>query len=100
MFDGIFSFNQSRYKYELSKDKKLSDYGMEAQANLLADYFLLLRFGNRGSAHLFEQKYRYHEQSALLPLYKSVLSDFISNPRDKSNLPGSKNRRQDDRIEH
>jgi len=95
---GIFSFRQSRYQYELSAGKRLSDYNMEAQANMLADYFLLLRFGNLGSTYLFEPKYRNHEQSALLPLYKSVLSDFILNPHDESSLPGRRNRRQEDRV--
>jgi len=87
------SLDKSRYSYILSKDKRLSDCNMEAQADLLADYFLLLKFGDSGSARLFESKYRGGEKSILLPLYEAVLADFILNPHDKSSLPGRRRRR-------
>jgi len=82
---GIFSFNQANYRYELDQKRKLSDYGLEAQANLIADYFLLLRFGIHGSNNLFEPRYR--GKANLLPLYQHVLQNFLLNPHDRKNLP-------------
>jgi len=96
---GIFSFDKSRYRYELNENKRLSDYNMEAQANLLSDYFLLLKFGELGSRYLFEPTYKNREQGVLLPLYKSVLSDFISNPHDENNLPGRRRDRREEKRE-
>jgi len=92
-WNGLRSFNKSRYSYELSEGKRLSDYNMEAQADLLADYFLLLKFGNSGSARLFESRYRGEAKSFLLPLYETVLADFILNPHDERCLPGKRSRR-------
>jgi len=95
--NGILSFSQSRYRYELGADKRLSDYNMEQQANILADYFLILKFGGFGSAHLFEHKYKFEGPDTLLPLYRAVLADFISNPRDDNNLPGRRRNQRDGR---
>jgi len=81
--NGIFSFNQSRYKYDLSKGDSLSDYNMEAQANLLADYFFLIKFGDSGSAKLFEGKYKGMDKNILLSLYNKILSKFLKNPQDE-----------------
>jgi len=68
--NGILSFSQSRYDYDLNKGNSLSDYNMEAQANLLADYFLLIKFGDFGSTYLFEKAYRGKDKTILLPLYQ------------------------------
>jgi len=87
-WNGIRSFDKSRYSYSLSEEKRLSDYNMEAQADLLADYFLLLKFGNSGSVYLSESTYKGGEHRILLPLYERVLADFLLNPHDESNFPG------------
>jgi len=94
---GIFSFNKSRCRYELSEDNRLFDYGMEAQGNLLADYFWLKKYGLHGINRLFEEKYRAELQNTLLSLYAAVLVDFIKNPHDESNLPGKRNRQRESR---
>jgi len=98
-FNGILSFRKSRYNYELSEGKKLSDYNMEAQANLIADYFLLIKFGERGIYYLSEEKSRSKGYYDLISQYQNVLADFILNPHDKRNLPGGGGRRsvKDDR---
>ncbi|QQO74437.1 type IV secretion protein Rhs [Morganella morganii] len=41
---GLFS-SFANYSYILDGKKKLSDYGMEKQANIVADYFILKKFG-------------------------------------------------------
>lgn len=42
---GIFSSIAS-YDYELTPDQLLSDYGMEQQASIIADYYLLITYGS------------------------------------------------------
>jgi len=71
------------YGYTLGAGKRLSDYNMEAQGNLLADYFAL-RFCDAQS-RLYEQRYR-HTPDALA-LYETVLADFIDAPSDRRHLP-------------
>ncbi|SAK60365.1 Rhs element Vgr protein [Caballeronia catudaia] len=72
------------YAYTLGHGKRLSDYNMEAQGNLLADYFAL-KFCD-GQSRLYEHRYRQTENA--LALYESVLADFIRAPADRCNLPG------------
>ena len=68
------------YSYELAEDKTLSDYNMEAQGDLLADYFVLKHL--RSSASMSERRY-----AGSLALYERVLSTFLSNPACRENLP-------------
>ncbi|WP_321792571.1 Rhs element Vgr protein [Caballeronia sp. J97] len=72
------------YAYMLADGKRLSDYNMEAQGNLLADYFAL-KFCD-GQDRLYEHRYR-HTPGALA-LYEAVLADFIRAPAERRNLPG------------
>jgi len=60
-----------RYDYELTPARRLSDYNMEAQAELLADYFALACLRGLDT-----------------PTYADVLQDFLRDPAAKSNLPG------------
>ena len=70
------------YEYVLATDKRLSDYNMEAQGDVLADYFVL-KYMNAPSA-MRQSKY-----AASLVLYESsALSLFLQSPSDKRNLPG------------
>lgn len=71
------------YAYTLAAKRQLCDYNMEAQGNILADYFLV-KFRNAQS-EVYEA--RYARYANVLPLYESVLAPFISNPADTSNLP-------------
>lgn len=70
------------YEYELKPDKTLSDYNMEAQGDLLADYWAL-KFLNKPQV----MSMRFYQDRLWLPLYEQVLSRFLANPADKANLP-------------
>ena len=68
------------YRYELRPDATLADYNMEAQGDLLADYFALKYMGN---PRIMRQR-RY---AGSLPLYEAVLAGFLADPANVSNLP-------------
>ncbi len=68
------------YEYELSADKTLADFNMEAQGDLLADYFALKVM--RSSASMSQQRY-----AGKLALFQQVLAGFISQPASRSHLP-------------
>lgn len=57
---------------------------MEAQGNLLADWFAL-RFCD-GQSRLYEHRYRYTPDA--LTLFETVLADFLRAPSERRNLPG------------
>lgn len=59
------------YEYTLDADRMFCDYNMEAQANLVADYFLLA-FRSDPDA-LYERTYR--SATTALPLYERTLRD-------------------------
>ena len=63
------------YDYELSAELSLCDYNMEAQAELLADYFLL-RF----------------RQGADIGVYQTALNGFLADPSDPCHLPGARSK--------
>jgi hypothetical protein len=68
------------YHYQLAMDKTLSDYNMEAQGDLLADYFVL--------KHLAApEAMRQPDYAGNLPLFEKVLSDFLIHPEKRENLP-------------
>ncbi len=67
------------YSYALREGATLADYNMEAQGDLLADYFVL-KFLRRPDAM---RQRRYGNQ---LGLYESVLAGFLANPGDRANL--------------
>ena len=68
------------YRYRLATDKTLADYNMEAQGDLLADYFVLRHLGSSGAMR--EPDYANH-----LALYEQVLALFLSDPASRKNLP-------------
>ncbi|WP_155266307.1 hypothetical protein [Snodgrassella communis] len=59
------------YEYALADDKVLSDYGMEQQASIIADYYLLRDFGYDYWFGLTRQKYKGSK-----PRNKQLLQDF------------------------
>ena len=71
------------YEYVLAEDKKLSDYNMEAQGNILADYFALCVLRNPYAMR--QANYRNTPNAA--GLYKAVLAEFLRDPSDHANLP-------------
>jgi hypothetical protein len=67
------------YHYDLHEGAQLADYNMEAQGDLLADYFVL-KFLKRPEAM---RQRRYAGQVAL---YEQVLSHFLLDPASCENL--------------
>jgi hypothetical protein len=68
------------YDYDLVTGKTLADYNMEAQGDLLADYFVLRHA--RSSVTMRQQRY-----AGSLSLYEKVLAGFLTNPSSVTNLP-------------
>lgn len=73
------------YEYTLAEAKKFCDYNMEAQGNIIADYYLV-RFRDRQDL-ASEVKYRFSPN--MLASYMGVLSDFLADPSNKANLPNT-----------
>ncbi|WP_380178606.1 hypothetical protein [Kalamiella sp. sgz302252] len=75
----------ANYRYSLPNYKLIFDYGMEAQASLLADYFWLKTFDRSG----FESVANFEgiKGPDLLKRYEWVLRGFLSDPSDKRHLP-------------
>lgn len=91
---GLFSWYVN-YKYELQNGKLLSNYGMEQQAGIISDYYLLITYG----LSVWKKKaYEKNKSNPInLPPYKSEfdywmsayqnnLQLFLKNPRDKKVL--------------
>jgi hypothetical protein len=68
------------YDYELKPGMTLADFNMEAQGDLLADYFALKHL--RCPAAMRQQRY-----TDSLPLYENVLAGFLAHPSEAANLP-------------
>jgi hypothetical protein len=68
------------YDYDLAPGKTLADFNMEAQGDLLADYFVLKHL--RSSASMRQKRY-----AGSLSLYEKVLIDFLADPANVANLP-------------
>ena len=68
------------YDYDLEPGKKLADYNMEAQGDVLADYFVLKHLGS--SASMRQTRY-----AGSLAIYEQVLAGFLANPASVANLP-------------
>lgn len=69
------------YNYKLSSKNKLADYNMEAQGDLLADYYALKYL--KDPPTMRQEQYA-NDQA----LYEEVLSDFFVDRRSEKNLPG------------
>jgi hypothetical protein len=68
------------YDYQLAMDKTLSDYNMEAQGDLLADYFVLKHLA---APDVMRQPH----YAGSLPLFEQVLANFLMHPEQRQNLP-------------
>lgn len=68
------------YDYELAAEKTLADFNMEAQGDVLADYFVLRHL--HAVTALRQPRY-----AGQLSLYEQVLARFLANPSDPDNLP-------------
>jgi len=69
-----------QYDYELAPGKTLADFNMEAQGDLLADYFTLKHL------HL-PVAMRQQRYAGSLALYEEVLAGFLADPYNVANLP-------------
>lgn len=74
------------YDYDLAPGKTFADYNMEAQGDLLADYFALKHL--RSAASMRQKRY-----ADSLPLYEEVLAGFLADPASAANLPRGPARR-------
>ena len=68
------------YGYTLTEDATLEDFNMEAQGDLLADYFVLKHL--RRPEAMRQQRYR-----DSLALYEKVLALFLADPASRASLP-------------
>ena len=68
------------YHYELESGRRLSQYNMEAQGDLLADYFALREL--RNDRVMREPRYAGDRW-----LYEAVLEGFLRDPAQRSHLP-------------
>ncbi|MDM5176856.1 Rhs element Vgr protein [Massilia sp. DJPM01] len=68
------------YDYDLAAGKTLADFNMEAQGDLLADYFALRHL----SSPVSMRQQRYADS---LSLYEEVLAGFLADPSSVANLP-------------
>ncbi|WP_244968488.1 hypothetical protein [Rosenbergiella australiborealis] len=84
-FRGALSWAAS-YRYRLADHKLLSDYGMEAQASMIADYFWLVRFGFSGFDFVSNLEGE-ERDTRLIKRYQWVMRGFISHPSSRINLP-------------
>jgi len=71
------------YDYVLAPEARLCDYNMEAQGNILADYFLV-KFRSAAFA-MYEAGYR--RDPNVIAKLELVLTQFLRNPSDEANLP-------------
>jgi hypothetical protein len=74
------------YGYTLHTGAALADYNMEAQGDLLADYFVL-KFLHR------PQVMRERRYAGAPGLFEAVLADFLADPANPDNLPRGAARR-------
>jgi hypothetical protein len=73
------------YRYTLHESRRLADYNMEAQGDLLADYFVLKFLRD---PHCMAERMRGKYGLGDLALYEKVLRTFLQNPGSPLHLPG------------
>lgn len=73
------------YSYVFEAGKKLADYNMEAQGDIIADYFAL-KFLNNPSVVRNRVSNR-NSSTYSIAEYEAVLIDFLANPANTDNLP-------------
>jgi len=69
-----------RYTYRLDEHRRLCDYDMEQQGEVIADYYYLRVLG-RASIQRGHETHNRHEP------YGQVLEAFLARPTDRANLP-------------
>ena len=91
---GLMSWHAD-YQYDLTNDKILSDYRMEQQASIIADYWCLKTFDYNAWYTLTNEKYKgrlARNQQGMrnywLKKYENTLRLFLNNTKDKKALFG------------
>lgn len=91
---GLMSWHAD-YQYDLTNDKILSDYRMEQQASIIADYWCLKTFDYNACYPLTNEKYKgrlARNQQGMrnywLKKYENTLRLFLNNTKDKKALLG------------
>lgn len=75
------------YKYILGSSKRLCDYNMEQQGDIIADYYLYY-YSGLSADYLSKQEILSNSTYKDEPqIYLTVLADFIASPKDVKNLP-------------
>lgn len=72
-----FNYNAA-YHYTLEDGKDLINYGMEQQASIVQDYFMLKHGQTALSDRVQNEDIKTKEDA--MPLYESVLKNFLKNP--------------------
>jgi len=76
------------YNYTIKPGMKLSDFRMEGQANIIADYAMYVFFASATSSYSGRN---FGKPAPKFNDLKAVLKNFINNPHDRSNLPSFAN---------
>ena len=71
-------------KYTLDEDDLLCDYNIEAQGNIIADYWAILDAKALGTRVKFMHRAQYMDN---VELFEKVLGNFLADPSSPSNLP-------------
>ena len=77
---GLFSWAAS-YKYSLPKEKDLADYSLEQQASIIADYYVLKKFGV--NAFIQVSTFKGIIGPDLKDKYENTLKYFLASPSNK-----------------
>ncbi|QEY71491.1 PAAR domain-containing protein [Pseudomonas denitrificans (nom. rej.)] len=77
----VTSRGASAYEYQLNPSKKLSNYNMEQQGEIISDYFIICVLKKP------ESVWNSANQTKSPTLLQSTMQDFLKNPSDISNLP-------------
>lgn len=77
----VTSQGAKAYEYSLSEGRRLSDYNMEQQGEIISDYYMICIELD------LEGVWNYKNKNNSPRAFEAVLSDFSYNPADKRNLP-------------
>ena len=71
-----------RYTYTLDPGRRLADYDMEQQGEIVADYYYLRLLGHASVGRSGTDTHHTDAEP-----YETVLHDFLARPADRANLP-------------
>jgi hypothetical protein len=83
---GLFSWAVN-YHYQLTPCNSVSHYGMEQQACLFADYWLLSRHGEEAWRRLTKAVETLSERQEPLTVYRQIMAAYFVDKTDVCNLP-------------